>query len=272
MYTLLNMLRRLRTPILAAATALSCATYGKRTNFRQSCMTLGFSAILASFFHTQVASMDSCSGTVSYINASTAKSIDDKLMSTNHFTLEQLMELAGLSVATSVHDFMTVSNVNGKRVLVVCGPGNNGGDGLVAARHLSHFGYSPTILYPKEGKSNHYINLTHQCRDLGIPITTTTPNFGDFDVIVDALFGFSYHGPPRAPYDSLITALATSPRPVISVDIPSGWDVEKGDIYQMGFNPAAVVSLTAPKACMMDYNGAHYLGGRYSNIRGHKYM
>lgn len=45
---------------------------------------------------------------------------------------------------------------SGKNILVVCGPGNNGGDGLVAARHLAQYGYNPSIYYPKEGKNELY--------------------------------------------------------------------------------------------------------------------
>lgn len=44
----------------------------------------------------------------------------------------------------------------GPRILVACGPGNNGGDGLVAARHLRHYGYQPTIYYPKRSKNELY--------------------------------------------------------------------------------------------------------------------
>lgn len=60
-------------------------------------------------------------------------------MSSPGFSVDQLMELAGLSVATATCKAFPPSEYS--RVLVVAGPGNNGGDALVAARHLKHFGY-----------------------------------------------------------------------------------------------------------------------------------
>ena len=85
---------------------------------------------------------------ISFINATQAQEIDMMLMQTPGFSIDQLMELAGLSVATAVDEFASQLNID--NVLILCGPGNNGGDGLVAARHLWHFGYKPTIIYPKQ--------------------------------------------------------------------------------------------------------------------------
>ncbi len=100
-------------------------------------------------------------------------------------------------------------------LLVVCGPGNNGGDALVASRHLKHFGYNPTVLYPripKGGNAGLYNNLLKQCSDLNIPIWMTMeeapPVFSNdnFDGIVDGLFGFSFNasGGIRPPYDQAL--------------------------------------------------------------------
>ena len=213
---------------------------------------------------------------ISFINATQAQEIDVMLMQTPGFSIDQLMELAGLSVATAVDEFASQLNID--NVLILCGPGNNGGDGLVAARHLWHFGYKPTIIYPKQNNGQLFINLMKQCRDLEIPILSSIDSctngdntrtgvdvFGGYDpgIVVDSLFGFSFQGPPREPFKAIIDALATTKIPTLSVDIPSSWDVNKGDIYSTNFNPSAVISLTAPKLCMQGFTGKHYLGGRF---------
>merc|ERR1711939_920875 len=124
------------------------------------------------------------------------------LMSSGAFSIDQLMELAGLAVSQS----------KSPNILVACGPGNNGGDGLVAARHLHHFGYKVEILYPKVIERHPFINLAHQCRELGIPIYTSTEfilsNMERYDLIMDSIFGFSFKGPDvRAPFNDIIQAL-----------------------------------------------------------------
>lgn len=91
------------------------------------------------------------------LRADDAASVDAELMSSPGFSVDQLMELAGLAVATAVHkEFEGLAAERGGclRVLVLCGPGNNGGDGLVAARHLAHFGHKPAVVYPRMGSSD----------------------------------------------------------------------------------------------------------------------
>lgn len=207
---------------------------------------------------------------LSYINSTTAAGIDEMLMTQPGFSLDQLMELAGLAVAQSAHSFATkhrgLDLSTQRNVLILAGPGNNGGDGLVAARHLYHFGYLPSICYPKMGKTPLFANLVKQCQDLDIPFldvdTVLQSGLQSYSLVVDSLFGFSFKGPPAEPYRSLIAAMAASPAPVLSVDVPSGWHVEDGDTFSTGFTPAAVISLTLPKLCMSGYQGVHYVGGR----------
>lgn len=83
------------------------------------------------------------------------------------FSVDQLMELAGLSCASAIAECFSVETH--PRVMVFAGPGNNGGDGLVAARHLHHFGYAVSICYPKPTDKPLYNGLVTQCKSLGIP-------------------------------------------------------------------------------------------------------
>jgi NAD(P)H-hydrate epimerase len=83
------------------------------------------------------------------------------------------------------------------------------------------------------------------------------------DVILDAIFGFSFKGPVRAPFDSALLLISKSGLPIVSVDIPSGWDVEKGNEEGVGLNPDVLVSLTAPKQGVRSFTGRHFLGGRF---------
>lgn len=83
------------------------------------------------------------------------------------------------------------------------------------------------------------------------------------DVILDAIFGFSFKGPVRAPFDDVLPLISSSKKPIVSVDIPSGWDVEKGNEARVGIVPDVLVSLTAPKEGVRSFKGRHFLGGRF---------
>ncbi|SGZ52490.1 CIC11C00000003041 [Sungouiella intermedia] len=210
------------------------------------------------------------------LSAKAAAQLDQELMSTGAFSIDQLMELAGLAVAKAIYNQYPPTKSTNK-VLVLVGPGNNGGDGLVCARHLKLWrNYEPILYYPKRPKKDLYINLTTQLSQLGVSLVDTLEEVKQLlhdlsvSVIVDSLFGFSFRPPIRAPYDDLITYLSENSKsiaPIVSVDIPSGWDVDEGPIDQ-DIDATMLVSLTAPKPCAEKFSKpgkVHYLGGRFIN-------
>ncbi|OGE57390.1 hypothetical protein PENARI_c002G03305 [Penicillium arizonense] len=199
------------------------------------------------------------------ISSKDAAALDKDLMEVGGWSLDQLMELAGLSVAQAVWKVHPPSA--GKNILVVCGPGNNGGDGLVAARHLAHFGYSPSVYYPKQGKNELYQRLKIQLQNLSIPfITDFSPALQQTDFLVDSIFGFSFGGPLREPFGDIVSQIESASVPVLSVDAPSSWDIQSGPPKEgpgAKFMPASLISLTAPKPCVQFYQGRHFIGGRF---------
>lgn len=199
------------------------------------------------------------------LSAKNAAALDKDLMSIGAFSIDQLMELAGLSVSQAIYRVHPPSR--GTRILVACGPGNNGGDGLVAARHLWHYGYKPTIYYPKQSKNDLYQRLSTQLKNLNIPFTEDfSTALKDSDHVVDAIFGFSFSGEVREPFPAVIKALQETPIPVTSVDAPSSWNIEDGPPASgpgSTFNPQVLVSLTAPKPLVKFFKGRHFIGGRF---------
>lgn len=210
---------------------------------------------------------------IRYLSAKLAQQIDEELMnSAGAFSLDQLMELAGLACAQTLATVYDKDKYS--RVLVCCGPGNQGGDGLVAARHLSMFGYKPTLWMPKPGSKDIYKRLHTQCTNMDILTLQASSDpsvvdnalrraLSDHDIILDAIFGFSFKPPVRAPFDAALPLLSSSGLPIVSVDIPSGWDVEKGNAEGVGLNPDVLISLTAPKEGVTGFKGRHFLGGRF---------
>ncbi|KAI5692142.1 hypothetical protein M8J76_003638 [Diaphorina citri] len=197
-----------------------------------------------------------------YLTQQEAIDIDQTLFNKYKFSVDQLMELAGLSCANVIGK--TYPTPTHKKVLVCAGPGNNGGDGLVCARHLKMFGYEPEIYYPKPPSKELYVNLLHQCKSLDIPVSESLPaETSVFHLIVDAIFGFSYKPPLRELFVPVINLFKSTKIPVVSIDIPSGWNVEHGPVEHK-YQPHTLISLTAPKLCAHKFEGKHhFLGGRF---------
>jgi len=213
---------------------------------------------------------------IRYLTAAEAKAIDEELMSDDGgWPLPALMELAGKSVADAIYDMYPPSRLNGERIIVLCGKGNNGGDGLVAARHLHYYGYRVSVVCPEQSNKEPHAGLRKQLRALDVMVNMGMPGTaGGIGLIVDAVFGFSFRPPLRPPYDYILKQLLDPSLfgtiPVVSVDVPLGWDVELGAPREEGalvLQPDMLVSLSAPKMCARRYEGMHYLGGRFIPAR-----
>ncbi|OGS48872.1 MAG: hypothetical protein A3K68_07065 [Euryarchaeota archaeon RBG_16_68_13] len=154
----------------------------------------------------------------------------------------ELMESAGKAVAeVARRDF----GASGKRVLVVCGTGNNGGDGLVAARHLSRDAKVEILLArPPDQFATEEARVNF--RRLGnVPVSeglvASEEAMRDVDLIIDALLGIGVEGALREPYATLIQEMNRSGKPILSVDVPSGIGTD------VAVKPAATVALHAIK-------------------------
>lgn len=208
--------------------------------------------------------------TLKTLGPKAAADLDGDLMSeAGGFSIDQLMELAGLSVSQAVYTVHPPTS--GKNILIACGPGNNGGDGLVAARHLHHWGYTPTVYYPKPTSKPIYDGLQKQLRNLHITFADPKKSFEELakenDFVVDALFGFSFNPPVREPFDEAINVLEQTSKPVLAVDTPSSWHVEDGPQDEgigSKYMPEYLISLTAAKPNVGHFKGKrHFIGGRF---------
>ncbi|XP_073077237.1 NAD(P)H-hydrate epimerase isoform X2 [Manis javanica] len=164
-----------------------------------------------------------------------AQAVDEELFNEYQFSVDQLMELAGLSCATAIAKAYPPTSMsrNPPTVLVICGPGNNGGDGLVCARHLKLFGYQPTVYYPKRPNKPLFTALVTQCQKMDIPFLgemPPEPMLIDelYELVVDAIFGFSFKGDVREPFRSILSVLNGLTVPIASIDIPSGAGTKEG--------------------------------------------
>jgi len=135
------------------------------------------------------------------------------------------------------------------RVAVAAGSGNNGGDALVLARVLRAWGRDVVVV--AAGNSQPDAGLRH---GFDIPIETfndDSSRFAQADVLVDGVLGTGARGAPREPAATVIEAMNASGRPVLSLDLPSGVDAEKGDVEGMAIRAAATVTFGWPKTGLL---------------------
>ncbi len=179
-----------------------------------------------------------------------------------------LMEIAGEKTAEVALDMLKER----KRVVVVAGKGNNGGDGIVCARHLFNQGISVEVFLlasKEEIKGDAKANLEIAER-LGIEIVENPSleilekAFASADLIIDAIFGTGFQGKPQPPISDVVKLINRSSKPVLAVDVPSGVS-DQGDIPDMDLVVKAdrTVTFGFPKLSIVQYPGAWFAGEIY---------
>lgn len=186
-----------------------------------------------------------------------------------------LMENAGRAVFGQA--LRMLGEPEGRRVLVLCGKGNNGGDGLVAARHLCHHGAEVRVLVtasPEEIKGDAAANLAMARAEEAMPGSRLVVRFlsgtdwedllaqelAAADLVVDALLGTGIQGGARGPVARVIEMVNRAGRPVLSVDVPSGLDADTGAVNGPCVRARVTVTLGLPKVGLLVYPGAEYAG------------
>ncbi|CAM4455363.1 NAD(P)H-hydrate dehydratase [Paenibacillus tarimensis] len=201
------------------------------------------------------------------VTAAEMRRLDAETIGTLGIPSVVLMENAGKALADRVASYAAHSGMDtAKHIVILTGKGNNGGDGLVAARHLTELGWQVEVWYAES--PDHMIGDAALQRDiicrLGITERTLAascePDWPGAGCIVDALLGTGTGGAPREPYATLIRAANASGLPIIAADIPSGLNPDTGQVYDPCIRAAATVSFGFLKRGLVQFPGARYAG------------
>jgi NAD(P)H-hydrate epimerase len=180
-------------------------------------------------------------------------------------TVDRLMENAGAAVARSA--LSLTGGAYGRRAVVVCGKGNNGGDGLVAARLLGRRGVGVTVVslanpseYPGAAARNLQTYLRGGGRWRAFSTDLLHRETARADVVVDAVFGTGFHGRPEGDHAAAISAINEAAAPVLAVDIPSGVEGETGAVRGQAVMADVTVTFGALKPGLVFFPGAEHAG------------
>ena len=174
-----------------------------------------------------------------------------------------LMENAGRGLAELAQRLLG-GQVEGRSIAVLCGAGNNGGGGLVAARHLHNWGAEVSVKLPFDPERLKDIPA-HQWQILaGMSLTIISePELEIADLIIDALIGYGLTGDPRQPVAGWIDRANSSGRPILALDAPSGLDTTSGVPGKPCIQAAATLTLALPKTGLMTPQAKPYVGDLY---------
>lgn len=185
-------------------------------------------------------------------------------------SVEALMDAAGLAVAQEA--WLSLGVVAGRRVVVLCGPGNNGGDGLVAARYLAEWDADVVVylLAERDGSDAKVAAL----RELGVPMFVAAQDeayralddaLGNAEMILDALLGTGRSRPVEGALAEILRRIAdvrASARPprIVAVDLPTGVDADSGAADPLAVRADLTVTFGLAKIGLFTPPGAEYAG------------
>lgn len=194
------------------------------------------------------------------VTAGEMRSIEDKTLKKYGIPGPILMERAGLAAAIKIRDLF-----GKKKIIVLSGAGNNGGDGIVIARNLYNWGWNVKVLLMarEDALSPDCLAQYRIARKTGVPVefrTALTAKDLHGAIVVDALLGTGINKPVTSPMADAITFLNRSDVRVVSVDIPSGISSDDGQIKGEAVLADYTVTFGLPKRGHLLYPGAEYTG------------
>jgi NAD(P)H-hydrate epimerase len=174
----------------------------------------------------------------------------------------ELMEKAGLGVATAVAELEPSGPVR-----IVCGKGNNGGDGFVTARRLGERGIEAEALMlweadelSQDARENHRRLLAAGGVAKRVHADALAQALAGSGVVVDGLLGTGFSGAPRPPLDAAIEAINSAGAPAVAIDVPSGVDASSGEVEGECVRADLTVTFHASKVGLWVMPGKAYSG------------
>ncbi len=167
-----------------------------------------------------------------------------------------LMENAARGVLAVIEEKFPDS----RKILVVAGKGNNGGDGIALARMLYLKGKKVDLFLPMgDPKGDGELQL-RVVKKLGLEPIKVEPAYESYDLIIDAIFGTGFTPPVRGKVASVIERINSCSVPVVSVDIPSGLSADTGEVFESFVRADVTVTFQFPKVCHVLYPASKFCG------------
>ena len=197
------------------------------------------------------------------VTAAQMREIDRLMIEDVGITLEQMMENAGRAFAELARRHLL--ETAGRRVVVLAGPGGNGGGALVAARRLAIWGAEVIVAIASGAQQMHPVPARQLAivRRMGIEIAspdTDVPTLEGAAVVLDGLLGYGLSGPPRGRAADLIRAANDSTVPVLALDVPSGLSSDTGEAFDPTIRARQTLTLALPKAGLLEQRARAYVG------------